>query len=218
MNRDASIIVFDFDLTLTRWDTADRFFRWLLRRELWRWCSLAVLTPVLAPLLLFRSTRKLPIRFAIWLASLGRSEHALRRLIGEHIARLDESVFIPAAVARLRSHLDQGHRVVIATGCLAPLAAALLRDVGLADVPLVASTHRHFLGGIVVDRHCVGSNKVSMLQERGYFPPWTAAYTDHRADLPMLRLSEACFLVNPRPKCLAIIEQALPVRPAVLTW
>ncbi|MBL8299798.1 MAG: haloacid dehalogenase-like hydrolase [Rhodanobacteraceae bacterium] len=218
MSNRSSTIVFDFDLTLTRWDTADRFFRWLLRRDLWRLAVIACLAPVLSPLFVLRATRKLPIRFAIWLATLGRSNDDLQRLIQEHIATLAHKTFIPTALSQLRTHLDQDHCVVIATGCLAPLAAALLHRAGFGHVPLVASTHRHFLGGIVVDRHCFGHNKVSMLQERGFSPPWAAAYTDHRADLPILRLSNACFLVSPRPRCLAIIRQALPVQPTVLAW
>jgi phosphatidylglycerophosphatase C len=44
------------------------------------------------------------------------------------------------------------------------------------------------------------------------------AYTDHRADIPVLRLSSERFLVNPRAKCLARIEQALDGKPVVLAW
>ena len=43
----APVVVFDFDLTLTYWDTADRFFRWLLRREPWRLLVVALALPVL---------------------------------------------------------------------------------------------------------------------------------------------------------------------------
>ena len=33
---DRTVVVFDFDLTLTRWETASRFFKGLLRRQPWR--------------------------------------------------------------------------------------------------------------------------------------------------------------------------------------
>ncbi len=33
---DADVVVFDFDLTLTQWETASRFFKGLLRRAPWR--------------------------------------------------------------------------------------------------------------------------------------------------------------------------------------
>ena len=39
---DANVVVFDFDLTLTRWETAGRFFKGLLCRQPWRLAALIV--------------------------------------------------------------------------------------------------------------------------------------------------------------------------------
>jgi phosphatidylglycerophosphatase C len=107
---------------------------------------------------------------------------------------------------------------VIATGCLELLARALLERAGLGSVPLVASTLRPFLGGMVREAHCFGPNKIPMLAERGYAPPWAVAYTDHHADLPVLRQSAERFVVSPKPECLKRIEQALGGKATVLAW
>ena len=221
MSAASSVVVFDFDLTLTRWDTADRFFRWLLRREPWRFALILAAFPLLGPLLLAKPTRRWPIRFAVWVATLGHSPKALPALVEEHIRSLaegHESVFLPAAVERLRAHLDQGHTVVVATGSLQPLATALMVNAGLGGVPLVASTLRPFLGGLVRQRHCFGPNKIPMLTARGFAPPWAVAYTDHHADLPVLKLSAQRFLVSPKPECLARIKQALGGDATILAW
>ena len=58
---DANVVVFDFDLTLTRWETARRFFKGLLRRQPWRLAALIVALPLLAPMLLVPRTRRLQI-------------------------------------------------------------------------------------------------------------------------------------------------------------
>jgi phosphatidylglycerophosphatase C len=221
MNEATPIVVFDFDLTLTRWDTADLFFRWLLKRDAWRLALVLSSLPVLGPLLLLRVTRKWPIRFAVWVATLGRTPIDLDQLVREHadeVLARDPSLFLPAAVQQLRAHVAQGHRVVIATGCLEPLARELLVRQGLGAVPLVASTLRPFLGGMARQHHCFGANKVPMLAARGFAPPWAFAYTDHQCDLPVLELSRDCFLVNPKPKCLGRIEQVLKVKPVILAW
>ena len=123
------IVVFDFDLTLTRWDTAERFFLWLLRREPWRMAVVALAFPILGPLLLAKSARKWPIRFAVWVATLGRSPDDLPALAEAHVRSLPEghaSVLLPEAVRQLQAHVSQGHRVVIATGCVEALAQTLL--------------------------------------------------------------------------------------------
>lgn len=85
MSKASPIVVFDFDLTLTRWDTADRFFRWLLKREPWRSGLVLITAPVLGPLFLFKATRKWPIRFAVWAATLGRSARDLAFLAQDHV-------------------------------------------------------------------------------------------------------------------------------------
>ena len=214
-------VVFDFDLTLTRWDTADRFFRWLLRRDAWRLAVIALAVPALGPLMLFASTRKWPVRFAVWVATWGRDPAALSALVDEHLRSLPDgaaSVLLPLGVARLQAHEAQGHRVVIATGCLDVLARALLAQAGLGHVPLVASTLRPLLGGMVRDEHCYGPNKVPMLTARGFAPPWAVAYTDHHADLPVLERSAERFLIDPKPACLARIERALPAATTRLSW
>jgi phosphatidylglycerophosphatase C len=216
-----SIIVFDFDLTLTRWDTADRFFRWLLRRDPWRLALAMAAVPILGPLMLTNATRKWPIRFGVWVATLGRAPEDLRSLAEAHIRSLPNghaSVFLPAAVEKLQAHLAQGDQVVIATGCLEVLAQALLRHANLGHVPLVATTVRPFLGGMVRDQHCFGANKVPMLTERGFAPPWAVAYTDHHSDLPILQLSSERYLISPEPQCLARIEQALGTKATILGW
>jgi phosphatidylglycerophosphatase C len=215
------VVVFDFDLTLTRWDTADRFFRWLLRREPWRMAVIVMVFPILGPLLLAKSTQRWPIWFAVWVATLGRSPDDLPALAQAHIRSLPQghaSVLLPDAVRQLQAHVAKGDRVVIATGCVDALAQALLSQAGLGHVTLVASTVRPFMGGLVRDQHCFGRNKIPMLTARGFAPPWSIAYTDHHADIPVLTLSAERFLISPKPECLARIEQALAGKPTVLAW
>lgn len=221
MGETTPVVVFDFDLTLTRWDMSDGFFRWLMRRSLWRRAALIATFPVTAPLLLTRRTRPRFIGFVIWLATFGHDRDALPDLAEQYIRSLPEghaSALLPIALERVQWHLDQGHRVVVATGCLEPLARALLTHAGFGHVPLVASTLRPFMGGLVSEDHCFARNKVHMLAARGFVPPWTAVYTDHHVDLPLLEHSAECYLVSPTPESLARIHQVLPVEATVLAW
>jgi len=216
-----NVVVFDFDLTLTRWETASRFFKCLLRRQPWRIAGVVLALPVLAPLWALPRTRHLPVRFAVWMATFGRSHETLARLAVAHADEVfagPDPVFLPQGVERLRHHLAQGDEVVIATGCWEPLARALLEREGLKDVPLVASTLRPCVGGWVSENHCIGENKIPMLTERGYPPPWRTAYTDHRADLPLLRNSEQWYLVSPGEKSLRLIEQTMMTKAQILPW
>jgi phosphatidylglycerophosphatase C len=214
-------VVFDFDLTLTRWDTADRLFRWLLKSQPWRAAIVVLMLPVLLPLLLIPHTRKWPVRFAVWVATLGRDEAALARIAQAYVRAMPSGasqLFLDDGLAQLRDHLARGHRVVVATGCLEVLARALLDRASLAEVQVVGSTMQPRWGGLVVRAHCYGANKQPMLSARGFAPPWQIAYTDHRCDLPVLQQAEHCILINPRPRCLAALRAGLATPPTVLAW
>ncbi|MDD2468745.1 MAG: haloacid dehalogenase-like hydrolase [Desulfobulbus sp.] len=220
MNR-VQTIVFDFDHTLTPWDSSERFFRWLLKRSPWRSALVLVSIPFLAPLLLGKNTRTLPVKFAVWTATLGRSDDAVSALVKEHVAEIvarRQSLILQDGIRQLNRHLAQGHRVVVATGSLEALGRELLDQSGLAHIPMVGSSLKPFMWGMVAHQHCYGPRKIPMLTERGYPPPWVATYTDHECDLPVMRQSAACFLVNPRPKAVRIIADELSITPEVLLW
>ncbi|MFC0679589.1 HAD family hydrolase [Lysobacter korlensis] len=221
MTIDAPVVVFDFDLTLTKVDNARRFYRWLVLRQPWRLGLVVVAAPGLAVLALATLSRKWFGLFWIWAGTLGVRASAVPQLVQEHIASLSDdpaSIFLDAAVDRLREHLHQGHRVVIATGSPKPLARAFLRHAGLDNVPLIGTCLRSHAGGLARDPYCHGDDKLLMLQERGFFPPWASVYTDHRSDLPILRHSSASYLVSPKRECLASIERELESKPTVLLW
>ena len=221
MTSKTRIVVFDFDFTLTSWDTAARFFRWLILRQVWRLAAVVFAIPVLGLLVFAKSTRKWPIRFAVWVATVGLTQWDLRVLARFYAQRLfagPEAVFLHDGLTRLEYHVNKGDLVVIATGCLEILAKELLVRVGLGDIALVGSSLRPFLGGMARDQHCFGPNKVKMLTDRGFGPPWEMGYTDHRSDLPVLQHCRECHLVNAKAECVRVIERSLAYKVNVLAW
>jgi len=221
MDTSSTTVVFDFDHTLTSWDSADRFFRWLLWREKWRMGLVLLFLPALAPLLLFRKTRKFPIRYAVSVATLGWSQADLKALATQHVQEIvanQERLVLKDAASEIERHLAQGRRVVIATGSLEMLAQEFLDQSGLSHVSLVGSSLKPCLGGMVTHEHCYGSRKISMLVQRGFPPPWATTYTDHECDLPVIGHSAECFLVNPKPKAIRVITESLSFTPKVLAW
>jgi phosphatidylglycerophosphatase C len=217
----APTAVFDFDHTLTRQDTAAGFFVWLLCRSP---IKLLLGTPaalLLGPLAAFRSTRKVPLRFAVWLATFGRSHAQLAALARVHVRQVtaQRGPFLRAAGrAQLLSHHSQGHTVVIATGALEYLVQEILANEDIRGVTIVGSTLRRFLGGMIADQHCYGARKIPMLQARGFTPPWTFTYSDSEADLPLLRAGTTQFLVNPTDQAAAYLVPILGASATVVTW
>jgi phosphatidylglycerophosphatase C len=221
MDNKRPVVVFDFDLTLTAWDTAGRFFRWLLLRELWRLGLVLIALPALGLLLVAKSTRRSPVRFAIWAATLGRTQRDLRTLARRHVQLVFSKappVFFRDGLARLQYHLKEGHTVVIATGCLEVLAQEFLSHAGFGHIALVGSTLRPFLGGMAAHRHCFGQNKVPMLTERGFPPPWAIGYSDSESDLPVLHHCQQSYLINAKATCVLVVGQSVAGKVDILAW
>jgi phosphatidylglycerophosphatase C len=217
----APTAVFDFDLTLTSWDTAARFFGWLLRRSPWKMLAGVPVALLVSPLAAFRPTRKGIIRGAAWWATFGCDHEQLRGLARLHVAEVKarEGSFLRQDGRRqIASHQAQGHTVVIATGALEILVCEILDAEGIRDVGVVGSSMRRFLGGMVARQHCYGARKITMLRERGFAPPWAFVYSDHEADLPLLRAGATQFVVNPKPRSAAQLLAELGSSACVVTW
>ena len=105
----------------------------------------------------------------------------------------------------LRRHRVRGDRVVIATGAPPELARAILEFVAHQDVPVIGTLVGPRLGALGAIRHCHHCEKLRMLREHGYVAI-AVAYSDSRADLPLLRAAARPVVVNPS-------REAVPVFP-----
>lgn len=216
-----SVVVFDFDHTLTDFDTGSAFFAWLLKRGKWRIALLVTISPLLVPLLALRQTRKWPLRVAVWAGTLWRSQPKIDALCKEFASERSAAgfpVLRQCGIQCAQWHLSQGHTVIVATGTLASLATALLGHTELKDVIVVGSSMKRFLFGMVAHEHCYGKEKVRMLEQRGFAGPWLAGYTDHASDFSLLENSRERYLVNPKPKAATAYEAQFNAKPNILHW
>jgi phosphatidylglycerophosphatase C len=209
------LVLFDFDGTLVRGDCVAGFLRQQLRRRPWRHLAALHLLPLLPLLGHWRSAWLTASAFS-WLLTVGRDDALLQAERAAYVARLGaepERWLIAPAVQRLREHLVRGDEVVIVTGAEQGMAellwCALAPDLG--HLPIVGSSMRRVLGGYVAQRHNVGQRKLRSLEERGWLPPFAAAYSDSSSDLAMLAEAQRVVLVAPNAAQQRKIERHLCV-------
>jgi phosphatidylglycerophosphatase C len=191
-------VLFDLDHTLIRFDSFARLSRTLLRRDAWRTAATLAAGPLVAPLMLHRSTRRLAGSTFVWLATVRQSD-PLEALMDAEVGAwfVDGASTCRIALAALERHRRAGDRVVIVTGAAERLAHRVCARIGLDSVEVVGSTLRAWRGGWIAGVHCYGSMKPRVLAERGLEPPWEVVYTDSAADLPLLVQARRPVLVNP---------------------
>jgi phosphatidylglycerophosphatase C len=213
----ASTVVFDLDKVLLGGDASTLFLHGRLRQAPYRLLLLLLAAPLLIPGALIPQIRPLSARLMTRIAVGGRSEgdvDAVASAYGEALTRKPEAA-VADAIATVREHQRSGDVVVVATGCEETLARGFLTAVGLGDLDVIGST-----GSLWPPRvaRAMGESKVQFLIDRGYPPPWTAAYTDSTSDLPLLSGTPRPVLINAGEKSAQQVARTLGRRPETRTW
>lgn len=213
----ASTVVFDLDKVLLGGDASTLFLHGRLRQAPRRLLLLLLAAPLLVPGALIPQLRPLSARLMTRIAVGGRSAsdvEAVASAYGEALSRKPEAA-VADAIACVREHRRNGDLVVVATGCEETLARGFLAAVGLGDLDVVGSTGTLWPPRV---RRAMGESKVARLIERGYPPPWSAAYSDSPSDLPLFAGTPRPVLVNADAKAARQVERTLGRRPETRTW
>ena len=215
------LVVFDFDHTLYDGDSGSHLVMWLIRRHWLRKLAALLAAPVLLPMVAWLPTRRHGISGFLWIATFGvhrrvEMDAVIDRYVQANAAGI-RARLLPTALAVLHRHRSAGDRVLIATGASPELARAILDFVAHEDLPVIGSLGKPFLGGYVTDQHCHAKNKMRMIWAAGY-DQIAIAYSDSRADLPLLQAARKPVVVNPKASAVATFRRVLPPGTPILNW
>ena len=212
----AATVVFDLDKVLIASDASTLFLRGRLRQAPRRLLPLLLAAPLLVPGALIPQLRPLSARLMTRIAvgRPGSDVEAVASAFGEALSRKPEAA-VGEAIACVRAHQRDGDVVVVATGCEEILARGFLAAVGLGDLDVIGSTGSLWPPRV---RRAMGESKVAMLIDRGYPPPWSAAYSDSPSDLPLFAGTPRPVLVNADEKAAQHVSRTLGRRPETRDW
>jgi phosphatidylglycerophosphatase C len=207
MATDDTIAIFDLDGTITRRDTYAAYLLGYLRRHPLAWRRL----PSLAFRLMRPATRAAPggVKAAALNAVLAGIDRAQIEAWND--------IFVPwclgrllraGAVARIAAHRRAGHRLLLATASLDLYVHRLARELGFDQVLCTptAWTADGCVAGTLDGGNLKGEAKLAAV--RGAVAadqdvPYVIAYSDHHADLPLLRWADRAVAVCPTAKLAA---------------
>ena len=211
------VVLFDFDGVLVCGDSFRLFMHDRYARAWWRKLLAVLALPWLLLCLPFSRRRAIVTLVHIGLCGVnGRHYHDLAMRFAATLARRPRQ-FCRDGLRRLRQHQADGDRVLVVTGCEETLARAVLAELGLDGLEVVASTLRPGWSGMRMAHHNVGRRKVEALAALGITAGATA-YSDSSQDIPMLKLAAAPVLVNATPAICKRVERALGRSVARIEW
>jgi phosphatidylglycerophosphatase C len=203
--RDETIAVFDLDGTVTARDTTAAYLLGYLRehpRRLANGLPVAVAAALFAGGFVGRAELK---RAAIRAVLGGAGEHEVAAWTDRFVAWCLRTLVRPTARTRIAEHAGAGHHLILATASLDLHVRPIARALGFSDVicTQVAWTRDRRISGDLDGDNMRGDKKLAAVQRavtRAESAPRSArviAYSDHHADLPLLRWANRAVAVNP---------------------
>jgi len=190
-------VLFDLDQTVVPWDTQLVFRSYVLRQEPWR-RVLTIVFPFFLPLAKVLGAGGLKRVFHCYLWGMKRER--LEQLAQDFVDEWLPALLSPEIVQEIKAHQSAGHQLVLSSASpdlwVEKIGAALGFDVSLGTRFDWGETVEFFPDMIGANHK--GEEKVRRLAELGIFEG-LAAYSDSRADVPLLLLCDEKTLVNPLP-------------------
>ena len=211
------IVLFDFDGVLIRGDAFYLFMRARFAASLGRKLLALLSLPwlvLLAPMPGLHA-----MRWLIRMALLGVGQKRYQAAANEFAAVLARRPrqFFRDGLSSLRMHQAQGDRVIVVTGCEHTLVTGILRELGLPELEVLASSLHPGWFGMRLRWHNIGKRKVQSLSEHGV-AAWQVAYGDSMYDAAMLKQADEAVLVNATPALCKKMEKALGRTVSRVEW
>lgn len=157
------VVLFDFDGVLFRGDSFGLFVRACFARAWWRKALVLLMAPWLVLMVPF--SRRRVLRALVGMALLGTDEarycEQARAFAVTLVHRPRQ--FYREGLCMLRRHQQAGARVIVVTGCEDTLARAVLEELGLGSVEVLAWRLRAGPIGMRPAWHNVGPRRLRCL-------------------------------------------------------
>ena len=215
-----TIAVFDFDGTLTRYDTYLRYLILSTLARLTRLTHMGTLPiDVLRHKLGWQDNSWLKQRFlSAILGGWGDTDLAI--VTGRLFTELLNNGFRAEGLAELERHRRLGHRTVLLSAGFDFYLAPIANQMGFSDcICSNAERNEHgVLTGRIAGANCYGMEKVRRIKailDCDLDLRYLVVYGDHETDFPLMRIADEAYIINPRP---TLARKAEEIGIRILRW
>lgn len=220
MNTLPRIAFFDFDGTLISQDSFLIILKTGFKKQPWRILFIIFFLPVLVPTAIFKLNKTLAKSCLLWSVTVFRGKKGAIAFMHNTILEIGHSIWFQEAISEFEKLKKNNVEIVIISASGTTWIRALLRSKYKGTRLIIGSKLGFFLGGVVLtSKNCYGKEKLKRIHNMfGENFLWHSAWSDHIADLPMLKKAPMRFLVCPKKTHLDIFEKELGVNKIVNHW
>ncbi|SBS35176.1 Phosphatidylglycerophosphatase C [Marinomonas spartinae] len=218
-----NLVLFDFDKTIVNRDTGAAYMKFMLCRNPLRLLFCFLSLPIFIPFLFHAKSKCIGFSVLLWLATLGISVRKIIHLRESFIRMYlndNSTIIFKDAVQQLLLHSSNADEVIVVSGASEWMVKAIFAQKSLPKVKFVCSEETRFFGGMISKFHCYSSRKVKRVRELFDLGKYDSiiGYSDSSADIPILKLCNKRYIVNPTPTCFKKFTRSFNKEMAVLNW
>lgn len=220
MTTKPQIAFFDFDGTLIANDSFMLILKASIRQQPWRLALFFLFSPILFATLIFKLEKSLAKSTLLWSTTVLRGKINSIKFLKNTISEKSKEIWFNDAVEQFEKLRQENVEVVIISASGALWIRAILKDKFKHTKVIIGSRLQFFLGGVILkSKNCYEEEKLNRIQEcLGDKFVWHSAWSDHIADLPMLKKAPLRYIICPKKKHIQIFDRELEKNYILLNW
>ena len=215
-----SYAFFDFDGTLIAQDSFLILLKAGLKKQPWRVLFIILFSPVLLSTGIFKLDKTLAKSLLLWSITVFKGKKGALQFFHKTVLEISDKIWFTQAVEQFEKLKNENIEIVIISASGQTWIRALLRSKFTKNRLIIGSRLGFCLGGVILkSKSCYKEEKISRIHEMlGDNFIWHSAWSDHIADLPMLKKSALRYIICPKNKHLEIFDQELNGQYTLLKW
>lgn len=216
----ASYAFFDFDGTLIAQDSFLILLQAGLKKQPWRIFFIILFSPILLSTQIFKFEKTLAKSLLLWSLTVFKSKKNAIHFLQKSICNKSNQIWFQEALAEFEKLKQQNVDIIIVSASGNTWIRALLRKKYKHIRLIIGSKLGFFLGGVILkSKNCYKEEKLKRIDEiLGENFHWHSSWSDHIADLPLLKKAPLRYVICPRNKHKIIFDQEFNKNYILLKW
>lgn len=211
---------FDFDKTLIAQDSFFLLIKTGFQKQPWRLVFLLLFSPILLFAVLFKWDKSIAKSMLLWSITCLKSKKQNIQFFKNVVSEKINPIWFDQAILEFEKLRQQNVEIVI----ISASGNSWLRKSLHSKFPfcrmIIGSKLGFFASGVIYkSKNCYFEEKIHRIYEifKSDFI-WHSSYSDHIADIPLLRQAPIRHLICPQKKHLPIFKDQLQGRYTILSW
>ena len=215
-----SYAFFDFDGTLISQDSFLILLKESLKRQPWRLLPLLLFSPILFFTGIFKLDKTLAKSLILWSMTIFLGKLKAIQFLKNTLPEKYPQIWFQQALEHLEALKKQNIEVVIVSASGQIWVRSYLKNKFQKNRLIIGSKLQFFCGGVILkSKNCYHEEKIKRIQALlGEDILWHSAWSDHIADLPMLKKASLRYIVCPKKSHLKIFQKELNNKFTLLNW